>query len=54
MKSSRAMCLSLFFCNFAIMKKGLVLEGGALRGLFSAVTIKSLRTTGVIAACDRS
>lgn len=39
MKSSRAMCLSLFFCNFAIMKKGLVLEGGALRGLFSAGVI---------------
>lgn len=39
MKSSRAMCLSLFFCNFAIMKKGLVLEGGALRELFSAGVI---------------
>ncbi len=39
MKSSRVMRLFLFFCNFAIMKKGLVLEGGALRGLFSAGVI---------------
>ena len=39
MKSSRVMRLFLFFCNFAIMKKGLVLEGGALRELFSAGVI---------------
>jgi predicted patatin/cPLA2 family phospholipase len=28
--------ISIFFINFAPMKKGLVLEGGAMRGLFTA------------------